>query len=102
MKYGNTTCGSQENVFGTWNNNYILVQHLNETGDLMYDSSVFGNNGTSIRTTFEESCQIDGGRAYTNDDDYLLHTMVYREENGLKIKTKPVKLGIFEVKERKY
>ncbi|MFX0030667.1 MAG: FAD-dependent oxidoreductase [Candidatus Hermodarchaeota archaeon] len=37
-----------------------------------------------------------------NDDNYLVHTMVYRGKNGLEIKTKPVKLGIFEVKERKY
>ena len=37
-----------------------------------------------------------------NDKDYLVHTMVYRKKNGLEIKTKPVKLGIFEVKERKY
>ena len=37
-----------------------------------------------------------------NDDEYLVHTMVYRNKDGLKIKVKPVKLGIFEVKERKY
>jgi succinate dehydrogenase / fumarate reductase flavoprotein subunit len=37
-----------------------------------------------------------------NDNDYLIHTMIYRENGSLIIKTKPVKLGIFEVKERKY
>ncbi|NVM34935.1 MAG: FAD-binding protein [Candidatus Lokiarchaeota archaeon] len=37
-----------------------------------------------------------------NDNDYLVHTMIYRGKNGLEIRTKPVKLGIFEVKERKY
>ncbi len=37
-----------------------------------------------------------------NDEKYLVHTMIYRGKNGLEIKTKPVKLGIFEVKERKY
>ena len=37
-----------------------------------------------------------------NDDDYLVHTIIYRDRDGLEIKTKPVKLGIFEVKERKY
>ncbi|MFX1280489.1 MAG: FAD-dependent oxidoreductase [Promethearchaeota archaeon] len=37
-----------------------------------------------------------------NDNDYLVHSMVYRRQNRLEIKTKPVKLGIFEVKERKY
>jgi succinate dehydrogenase / fumarate reductase flavoprotein subunit len=37
-----------------------------------------------------------------NDEDFLVHTMIYREKYNLEIKTKPVKLGIFEVKERKY
>jgi succinate dehydrogenase / fumarate reductase flavoprotein subunit len=37
-----------------------------------------------------------------NDDDYLVHSMIYRGKDGLEMKTKPVKLGIFEVKERKY
>ena len=37
-----------------------------------------------------------------NDDDYLVHTMIYRGKDGLEIKIKPVKVGIFEVKERKY
>jgi succinate dehydrogenase / fumarate reductase flavoprotein subunit len=37
-----------------------------------------------------------------NDEDYLVHTMIYRVKDQLEIKTKPVKLGIFKVKERKY
>ena len=37
-----------------------------------------------------------------NDEIYLRHTLVYRSKNGLKIKNKPVKLGLFEVKERTY
>jgi succinate dehydrogenase / fumarate reductase flavoprotein subunit len=37
-----------------------------------------------------------------NDDEYLVHTMIYRAIDELKIETKPVELGIFEVKERKY
>ncbi len=37
-----------------------------------------------------------------NDEEYQVHTMIYPGENGMEIKTKPVKLGIFETKERKY
>ncbi|MFW9875407.1 MAG: FAD-dependent oxidoreductase [Candidatus Thorarchaeota archaeon] len=37
-----------------------------------------------------------------NDNKYLVHTMVYRGKDRLEIKTKPVKLGLFKVKERKY
>jgi succinate dehydrogenase / fumarate reductase flavoprotein subunit len=38
-----------------------------------------------------------------NDEDYLVHSMVIRNEEGnLEMRIKPVKLGIFEVKERAY
>jgi succinate dehydrogenase / fumarate reductase flavoprotein subunit len=37
-----------------------------------------------------------------DDKNYLCHSLVYRGKDRLEIKTKPVKLGIFEVKERKY
>jgi succinate dehydrogenase / fumarate reductase flavoprotein subunit len=37
-----------------------------------------------------------------NDKDYLVHSLVYRRGTGLELKTKPVTLGIFEVKEREY
>jgi succinate dehydrogenase / fumarate reductase flavoprotein subunit len=37
------------------------------------------------------------------DDGFLCHSLVYRTgDGGLELKTKPVKLGIFEVKERVY
>ncbi len=41
---------------------------------------------------------------YPNRDDrkYLVHSLVYRIEDGLRLTTKPVKLGHFEVKEREY
>ncbi len=37
-----------------------------------------------------------------NDEDYLVHSLVYKTEDGLKLETKPVKLGKFEIKERVY
>jgi succinate dehydrogenase / fumarate reductase flavoprotein subunit len=37
-----------------------------------------------------------------NDKDFLCHSLVYRTKDGLKLETKPVKLGIFEIKERVY
>ncbi|MBN1330066.1 MAG: FAD-dependent oxidoreductase [Candidatus Heimdallarchaeota archaeon] len=36
------------------------------------------------------------------DKEYLVHSLVSRTKNGLAMKTKPVTLGIFEVKERVY
>ncbi|MHA1503865.1 MAG: FAD-dependent oxidoreductase [Candidatus Heimdallarchaeota archaeon] len=37
-----------------------------------------------------------------NDEEYLVHSLVTRSQDGLQIDTKPVKLGLFEVKERAY
>ncbi|MBY9000444.1 MAG: FAD-dependent oxidoreductase [Candidatus Heimdallarchaeota archaeon] len=37
-----------------------------------------------------------------NDEEYLTHSLVFKTEDGLELKTKPVKLGKFEVKERVY
>jgi succinate dehydrogenase / fumarate reductase flavoprotein subunit len=37
-----------------------------------------------------------------NDKEFLHHSLVYRTTDGLVLKKKPVKLGIFEVQERKY
>ena len=70
MKYGNPECDTQENIPGTWNSNFIMVQHLNETGITVNDSTVYRHNGTSTGTTFSSSCKIDGGRVY-DDNDYI-------------------------------
>ena len=37
-----------------------------------------------------------------DDENFLNHSMIYRVKDGLDLKTKPVILGIFEVKERTY
>ncbi len=37
-----------------------------------------------------------------DDDNYLVHSLVYKKKDDLEIKTKPVKLGIFEIKKREY
>jgi len=37
-----------------------------------------------------------------NDDEFLAHSLIYRTKDGLELMKKEVKLGLFEVKERKY
>jgi succinate dehydrogenase / fumarate reductase flavoprotein subunit len=37
-----------------------------------------------------------------DDQNFLVHSLVYKVKDKLEIRTKPVRLGIFEVKERKY
>ncbi|MBU1940136.1 MAG: DUF2341 domain-containing protein, partial [Candidatus Thermoplasmatota archaeon] len=45
LYYGNPVCGSQENPGGVWNSNYVMVQHLNETSGMHYDSTSYDNDG---------------------------------------------------------
>ena len=37
-----------------------------------------------------------------DDENFLSHSMIYRTKDGLELTTKPVVLGVFDVKERKY
>ena len=51
------------------------------------------SRGAHFRTDYPER----------NDKDFLVHSMVIRNTEGeLEVQTKPVKLGSFEVKARKY
>jgi len=77
MKYGNTTCGSQENVAGTWDNNYVMVQHLNEAGNIVYDSTAYSNNGLSTGTDFTATGKIDGGRQYNDNDKIVANNFIH-------------------------
>lgn len=54
MYYGNDGASNQQIPEDVWGSNYIMVQHLNETGDTVYDSTLYENNGTSTGTTFNE------------------------------------------------
>ncbi len=69
--YSNPTASNQQNPEEVWEDGYVLVQHMSETGDNVYDSTSFQNDGLSTRTTFNETCKIDGGRHYNNDDDFI-------------------------------
>jgi len=61
MRYGNLGCGSQENATGVWDDNYRLVQHLEETSGTHYDSTQYGNDGTkSGEVTQDATGMIDG------------------------------------------
>jgi len=46
MYYGNLVCDSQENVAGTWDDDYVGVWHFNEVSGNALDSTSYGNNGT--------------------------------------------------------
>jgi hypothetical protein len=75
MYYGNPNCPSQENILATWDANYIMVQHLNETGTTMYDSTSYQNNGISTGTNFTDAGKIDGAQLYNGNDRIVVNNI---------------------------
>jgi len=63
MYYGNPDCANQWNISGTWNSDYKLVQHLNETSDPHYDSTSNDNDGSTSGSVTQDATyvnQLDG------------------------------------------
>ena len=71
MYYGNSACGSQENIEGTWNSNYVMVQHLNEPSGTLFDSTSNSNDGTNSGATFTSSSKIDGAYDFDGTNDHI-------------------------------
>jgi len=69
--YGNS--GSSEvNDDDTWDNNYYLVQHLNEDSGTFYDSTSHNNDGTdSGGVTYQTTGKIKYGASFDGNDDII-------------------------------
>jgi len=77
MYYGNSTCSSQENPTGAWDNNYLGVWHLNETGTGdRSDSTSNNNNGTTSGYEGDEATtgKIGGADDFDGTDDHINST----------------------------
>ena len=48
LYYGNALCSSQQNPQGTWNADYLMVHHMNETGNIIDSTSHALNAGTTM------------------------------------------------------
>ena len=46
MYYGNGSASNQQNVNGTWDSDFVMVNHLHETGATQRDSTANDNAGT--------------------------------------------------------
>ena len=53
MYYNNSDSSDAQNIEGTWDANFICVQHLNETSGTHYDSTSKDNDSTAI-TVFKQ------------------------------------------------
>lgn len=77
MYYGNPTCPPQENIAGTWDSTYVMVQHLNETGTILSDSTSYHNDGLSTGTNHTDSGKIDGCRQYNSNDKIVINNITH-------------------------
>jgi len=75
MYFGNSTCDSMQNPVGVWDSNYVLVQHLNETGTgTRYDSTSYSNDGSPGGYEGDEATDdgiINGADILDGTDDYI-------------------------------
>ncbi len=74
MYYGNSACISQENSTGVWDSNYVMVQHLQETSGIHYDSTSYNNDGSVYgNTTQDASGKIGGADSFNGYFDEYVH-----------------------------
>jgi predicted double-glycine peptidase len=68
LYYGNSLCSNQQNPQGTWNADYLMVHHMNETGNII-DSTCHALNAVNYGTTTESNGKIDGCRFFDSTTD---------------------------------
>ena len=70
MYYGNSLCtADRQDVTGVWDSNYKMVQHLNETSGMHYDSTNNDNDGTYTGALQDSGGKIDGADGFDGNDD---------------------------------
>ena len=69
MYYGNAGASDNQDKPGTWNGNYRLVCHMNDsTASTVYDSTINANHGTKVGAG-EPSIAVNGIAGYCQDGD---------------------------------
>jgi len=69
--YANSGASNQQDVAGTWNSNYKLVYHLEETSGTSTDATVNNSDGTPHGVTQDISGKINGGDSFNGTSDYI-------------------------------
>ena len=88
MYYGNPTASNQENIEGTWDNNYLAVHHLEETSGTIYDSTINNNDGTPYGNLNQDyTGKIDGADYFDGTDDRIILPQIYTTETQFTIET---------------
>jgi len=72
MYYGNPICARMENRSGAWDSSYRMVQHLNETTSIQYDSTSYQNDATPKNGVIQGAVgKIDGCDRLDGANDYI-------------------------------
>jgi hypothetical protein len=72
LYYGNPSCGDQQHVAETWDANYMMVQHLQQSSGAFVDSTVQSNDGTGYNgVTRNVIGKVDGAVSLDGIDDYI-------------------------------
>jgi hypothetical protein len=68
MYYGNNVSGDQQNIYVTWNSEYLMVHHMEETGNIN-DSTSHALNAINYETTSDSNGKIGACRCFNNTVD---------------------------------
>ncbi|MHA2402198.1 MAG: DUF2341 domain-containing protein [Candidatus Kariarchaeaceae archaeon] len=72
MYYDNPDATDVQDESGIYDENYVMVQHLNETSGTHYDSTGYDNDGSpGGGVTQNATGQIDGADDFDGNDDYV-------------------------------
>ena len=71
MYYANPGSVNQQNPKGVWDTDYVMVQHLNETSGIHYDSTIYGNDGINQGSNQDIFGKIDGANSFDGINDYI-------------------------------
>lgn len=70
--YGYAAASDQWNVTGTWDSNFKMVQHLEETSGTHEDSTLNNNDGTAYNEVNQNATgKIDGADDFDGSNDYV-------------------------------
>lgn len=72
MYFGNSTATNQEDLAGTWDSNFVMVQHLDETSGNHLDSTGNANDGTTVVVSDQGTTgMINGADDFDGIGDYV-------------------------------
>ncbi|MCK5211523.1 hypothetical protein KAJ89_02365, partial [Candidatus Parcubacteria bacterium] len=73
LYYGNSgVSADMSTTTGVWDDNYIMVQHLDETSGTHYDSTQYSNDASTVGGVDQDAIgQFDGADDFDGENDYI-------------------------------